>query len=214
MPNDGRGFDRQVKRPFRRRKEPPPGGAVPVGGLLSAGKRGPAARGVIVRVLFCVLLYFIVVRGICFTRINTSSMAPALLPGDRFVVMSAWRLGRGDVVSFDAPWGSGEFILKRIVGLPGDVVGIVSGHLFLNGEFILEPYLPAPGAGRGFRPVLVPPGHYFVLGDNRDSSEDSCSWGFLPRERIRGKVGWRYWPPGRAGRLTPLLGRNFLDFPD
>jgi signal peptidase I len=115
--------------------------------------------------------------------------------------------GRGDLVAFHTPrtavtrCGAGGIFLKRIVGLPGDRVGEAAGAIFVNGARIVEPYVPAAERdSRSFAAISVAPGSYFVLGDNRSSSCDSRSWGFVPRDSIVGRVVAVYWPFHRIGR--------------
>jgi signal peptidase I len=115
---------------------------------------------------------------------------------------------RGDSVVFHppaavataCPEGGGAFI-KRIVGLPGEVVSMTNGRVLVDGVPLAEPYLRAPF--RGLETSIwprVPAGSYFVLGDNRDLSCDSRRWGVVPRANIIGRAEVRYWPPARAGR--------------
>jgi signal peptidase I len=128
--------------------------------------------------------------------------------------------------------------VKRVVGLPGDTVTIRDKEVFINGGRLDEPYvvfddptvypkqeaLPEPYRSRDqFGPVVVPEGHYFAMGDNRDRSHDSRFWGFVPRAYIKGKAFMVYWsfdgPPPAAGsstqaRLKHLLHVAVRFFPD
>src|SRR5690606_14744475 len=85
---------------------------------------------------------------------------------------------RGDVVVFDYPNDPSRDFIKRVVGLPGDVVEVRSQHVYVNGLPVEEPYLDTPPA-YDFGPATVPDGHIFVLGDNRNNSFDSHNWGML-----------------------------------
>jgi signal peptidase I len=88
------------------------------------------------------------------------------------------------------------------VGVPGDRVEIRRGIVFVNGSRIIEPYLePEFQDFRSFDNAIVPPGHYFVLGDHRNSSNDSRSWGFVSQSLIYGKAIFSYWPFSRFGRV-------------
>ena len=158
-------------------------------------------------------------------HIPSGSMEPQLEVGDRVVVSRlAYRLHdprRGDIIVFDAPGGGGEGswfgevlegaglrepdeteLIKRVVGLPGEVVEARGGRVLVNGRELVEPYLPPDVATADFGPVTVPDDHVFVLGDNRGSSLDSrFALGPVPRDRIVGRAIARVWPPGRWANL-------------
>jgi signal peptidase I len=115
---------------------------------------------------------------------------------------------RGDIVVFDVPQeakikcGAGGTFVKRIIGLPGDTLQdrVINGagYIFINGQKLDEPYIQQSRRDSGpTRSWHVPKGEYFMMGDNRASSCDSRSWGFLPRKDIIGKVFMTYWPPNR-----------------
>lgn len=99
----------------------------------------------------------------------------------------------GDIVVFHFPRGPRRDSIKRVIAVPGDVVEVRSGTVFLNGEPLQEPYIRYQG-DYTFGPAVVPPHHYFVLGDNRPLSHDSRAWGFVPEENIIGKAWLSYWP--------------------
>ncbi len=131
----------------------------------------------------------------------SASMEPTLLcarpgPGcsasenDRVAVLKyvGFAPGRGDLVAFHTPpsavtrCGAGGTFVKRIIGVPGDRVGEAAGAIFVNGARIIEPYVPAAERdSQSFSAIAVPPGSYYVVGDNRRSSCDSRAWGFVPR---------------------------------
>ncbi len=106
---------------------------------------------------------------------------------------------RGDIIVFKYPRDPSEDYIKRIVGVPGDVIEVRNKQLYRNGEKVVESYIQHIDAGQGppwrdnMRPVVVPAGKYFVMGDNRDGSADSREWGFVPRENIQGKAWIIYW---------------------
>lgn len=116
---------------------------------------------------------------------------------------------RKDVVVFKYPEEPERDFIKRVIGLPGETVELRNKRVFINGQPLDEPYvhfLEPPGdAGPGdpdftdfdvrrrYGPVTVPADHYFVMGDNRDNSQDSRYWGFLPRAYIKGKALMVYW---------------------
>jgi signal peptidase I len=137
-------------------------------------------------------------------RIPSQSMEPTLRPGDQALV---WKLGarspaRGDLVAFHAP-RTGEILLKRVVAVGGDTVGLEDGVLVVDGRRIREPYAdPKAIDSVYFGPVRVRPGTIFVMGDNRANSEDSRDFGAVPTGRIIGRAVARVWPPARWG-TTP-----------
>jgi signal peptidase I len=122
----------------------------------------------------------------------------------------AYRFGdpeRGQIVVFKAParadrcgWtDGGSTFVKRIIGLPGEVVSERAGTIFVDGKRLLEPYVDPSLRGRedgSWRRVA--PGHYFVLGDNRTHSCDSRTWGTVPRSSLIGQIMLAYWPPSRV----------------
>lgn len=145
--------------------------------------------------------------------IPSNSMLPTLEIGDRLIVEKvSYHFRdprRGDIIVFHPPERlnfEGAYI-KRVVGLPGDRIQIADGEVIINGftldeEYIVEP--PAyscpgtcPGVSEAGSEFVVPQGQYFVLGDNRNDSQDSHFWGFLERENIIGHTIVRFWPPDR-----------------
>ena len=101
--------------------------------------------------------------------------------------VSPSRLKRGDVIGFRFPPDPSRKFIKRVVGLPGDVIEIQRGTVFINGEKLDEPYL-IHGDGKSMDAFRVPSDSYFVLGDNRRASFDSRDWGPVPADYINGKV--------------------------
>jgi signal peptidase I len=137
--------------------------------------------------------------------VPTASMSPTLRPGQSVLVNKlAYRFGdprRRDIVVFHQP-SSGELLLKRIVGVSGDRVGLADGVLYVNGRAIREPLVDHRFLDSVyFGPVRVPSGAVFVMGDQRSNSLDSRAFGAVPRRRILGRVDLRIWPPGEAGGL-------------
>jgi len=142
--------------------------------------------------------------------IPTGSMEPTLLVNDRLVVEKvSYHFNdpqREQIVVFYPPDSpelkleGNEAFIKRIVGLPGEVVEIRDGMVYVNGEGLDEAYIQEP-PNYTWGPQEVPPNAYMVLGDNRNSSFDSHAWGFVPEENIIGRALVRFWPPGRVGWL-------------
>lgn len=108
---------------------------------------------------------------------------------------------RGDVIVFEPPNRPNEDYVKRIVGLPGETVEIKNSQVFINGQPLDQPYLPGKSSYT-MPPRVVPEGHVFVLGDNRNNSNDSHNWGPLPIENIVGRAWLSYWPPDQWGTIS------------
>jgi len=130
-------------------------------------------------------------------RVDGFSMQPTLEDGE-FVLVSKlnYRFGdveRGDIVVFHFPMDPEQELIKRVIGLPGDTINVQNGTVLVNGQALNEPYIAAAPAYSG--EWTVPEGHLFVLGDNRNDSSDSHSWGYLPFEKVVGKALVIYWPP-------------------
>ncbi len=147
---------------------------------------------------------FIVIFVIQPVKVEGTSMQPRLVDQERiFVNRFIYRFAdihRGDIVVFWYPRDRSKSFIKRVVGLPGDELEIRYGSLYVNGQRVDEPYLrPEFRDHDTLRRETVPPGQYFVLGDHRNSSNDSRNWGFVPRELIYGKAVFRYWPMSRMG---------------
>ena len=100
---------------------------------------------------------------------------------------------------------SSTTFIKRVVGLPGDVLTIRNGHVYRNGVPEQDSYIdPCSGFGEDCtfpKPIRVPPDHYFMMGDNRGESDDSRFWGPVPQQWIIGVAFFTYWPPDRIGTL-------------
>ena len=169
-------------------------------------------------VIAAVVLVFAIVAGSMLIRtyvaqpftVESSSMEPALHEGDRLLVSKvAYDLGdvqRGDVVVIDSeqiPGASPELsktVVKRVVGLPLESVSAVDGRLFIDGSPIDQPWL-GDVETPDFGPVVLPPGSFFVLGDNRGSSIDSRNFGPVPTDAIIGRVEGVIWPLSDVGRV-------------
>jgi signal peptidase I len=167
-------------------------------------------------------------------RIPSPSMVPTLAIGQRVLVSRvSTHPGLGDIVVFHPPAGadprfeaicgnpsqgtnhsaacdkptaqeSTQTFIKRVVGLPGDRISIVNGHVIRNGVMERAPYArPCPGGPMCNFPttITVPPGEYFMMGDNRGESDDSRFWGPVPQKWIIGVAFFTYWPPDRIGTL-------------
>jgi signal peptidase I len=146
-------------------------------------------------------------------HIPSSSMVPTFLEGDR-VLVSKFSYGvrnpftnnvlfgsgvpkRGDVVIFKYPKDPNTDFVKRVIGLPGEKIQVIKGRIFINDELIDDPHghydNPYMVNARDFGPELVPENSYFMMGDNRDFSNDSRSWGSVDASLLRGKAWRLYW---------------------
>jgi signal peptidase I len=135
-------------------------------------------------------------------RIATTSMNPTLYAGDRVVVTSVGDGDRhvGDVVVVHPP--AEQLLVKRVVGLAGDVIAIRDGRLFRNGAAVTEPWSdPQLIDSVYFGPVRVPDGTVFVMGDNRRESRDSRAFGPVDDDDVEARVVAVVWPPSREGTL-------------
>ncbi len=131
-------------------------------------------------------------------RVESISMQPTLYAGDFIIVNKlAYKLGepgRGDVIIFHFPPDPNrEPYIKRVIGLPGETVRIEGGKVYVNNVPLNEPYISAAPSYEGS--WVVPEDSLFVLGDNRNSSSDSHSWGMVPLKNVIGKAEVVYWPP-------------------
>jgi signal peptidase I len=134
-----------------------------------------------------------------------SCMEPGLQTGERVLASKmSYMMGtpnRGDVVIFRYPCDPTKNYVKRVIGLPGDMIEIKNGDLFVNGDRMNEPYKLKEAHG-SYGPEQVKEGNLFVLGDNRDQSNDSRFWGELPMANIQAKAVFLYWPPSRWGFIN------------
>lgn len=157
------------------------------------------AETVLGAVILALLIMTFVARA--FT-VDGPSMMPTLRHGERLLVDKiSYRFGepqRGDIIVFRYPADPSQHFIKRLIALPGDVVEVRGGVVYVNGAALEETYTLQKPYGR-FGPQRVPEGAYFVMGDNRNNSEDSRDprVGFVPRDHIVGRAFWRYWPPDR-----------------
>jgi signal peptidase I len=162
------------------------------------------------------LLYFLVIKDMRFFLVPSMSMEPALHPRDHILTLSEAAYERGDVVVVKDPTSRGDYVVKRIAGLEGDEIQIYGNALFINGGYASEPYMNEP-INYDFPPhdpfstpppYVVPEGRVFLLGDNRNFSEDSSQWNppSVAVSEIIGKVRYIYLPLERFGavRSYPL----------
>jgi signal peptidase I len=175
--------------------------------------RSPA-RTILMEVLqtivLALIMYFMIDSALARVRVENISMEPTLMPGEFILVNKlAYRfsdVSRGDVVIFHYPLNPSEDYIKRVIGIPGDVVTVQNGQVLVNDTALVEPYIMAPPHYNNT--WTVPEDQVFVLGDNRNSSSDSHNWGFVPYENLLGKALVVYWPLDQVKTLTHPLTVN------
>ncbi len=170
---------------------------------------GKSAAEVVEAALVAIILVFLIIRPF-FVQvyiIRSASMEPTLREGDHILLNKlVYRLRPprdGEIIVFKAPksWtaeGVEREFIKRLIGVPGDLIAVKNGKLFRNGKPVNEPYIKEP-MNYEMDPIRVPRGKIFVMGDNRNNSNDSVKEGLLDSKRILGKSIAIFWPPSRAG---------------
>lgn len=138
--------------------------------------------------------------------VPTPSMVPTIMVNDRLYVEKLTprfgKLRRGMIVTFLAPEQTGrkDYLVKRLIGMGGDVISITNGRLYVNGLAVEEPYLKEPMAS-DFPETTVPAGKLFLMGDNRNNSLDSRSWGSIEESCVKGQALFIYYPFTNAHKL-------------
>ena len=196
----------------------------------------PAAREAIETVALAVLVFLFFQATISNYQVQGNSMVPNLQDRERVLVNKLVYMAiepnslnqylpwmdeasgepwvpfhspeRGEIIVFRFPADPTQNFVKRVIGLPDDVVELRDTEVYVNGQLLDEPYERIEIHEPANRPVVVEDGTYYVLGDNRLQSEDSRSSrvGLIPEENIIGKVWVEYWPLDRIGVLTFPLG--------
>jgi signal peptidase I len=169
----------------------------------------------LIRDIFLIIVVFILfgVFAVQPVVVEGTSMLPQLNDGERLLVNKLvyykiqsvrWgHLERGDIVVFWFPKEPDKSYVKRIIGLPGELVEVRNGKVFIDGNELKEDYLDIEHNQSlpTFPAKRVEDHHYFVMGDNRDNSSDSRYWGLVPEKYIYGKAFFRYWKPSNMGFL-------------
>ena len=163
------------------------------------------ARDLLLSVVIAIIVILFLYQPV---KVEGTSMMPALTDQERiFINKFVYRfhfgdITRGDMVVFWYPGDPSKSYIKRVIGVPGDRVEIDRGTVLLNGSALVENYVPDEYRdGASLPPTAIPPDEYFVLGDHRSSSNDSRSWGMVPRRYIYGKAVFVYWPLDKIGVL-------------
>jgi signal peptidase I len=188
-------------------------------------------ESIVIAVILALFIRTFVVQAF---KIPTGSMEPNLLIGDHLLVnkfvfaptvsgveralLPIRDMRRGEIVVFKYPEDPERDFIKRVIGLPGETIELKNHRIHINGTPLDEPYahyLPR-GAGalsettsddvrENYGPAVVPAGAVFAMGDNRDNSQDSRYWGFLPVQNIKGRALMIYWSfDGESGSLNPV----------
>jgi signal peptidase I len=171
----------------------------------------------LILVAVALLLAFLIRTFIAEPRyIPSESMVPTLNVGDRLVVEKVLYKFHpphfGDIVVFNPPlelqrrgYPKNQAFIKRIIGQPGDKINIENNHVYLNGKPLTENYIQdnyiTPRPEQLYNQTQVPENQFFVMGDNRNDSNDSRYWGFLPTENIIGRAVFRFFPFNRIGKI-------------
>ncbi|MGA2599698.1 MAG: signal peptidase I [Bryobacteraceae bacterium] len=163
------------------------------------------ARDLLLSVVIAIIVILFLYQPV---KVEGTSMMPALTDQERIFInkfVYKFHMGdieRGDMVVFWYPNDPTKSYIKRVIGLPGDRIEIDHGTVIIDGKPLAETYVPEE-----YRDTVsllgetVPEGQYFVLGDHRSSSNDSRSWGMVPRHDIYGKAVFVYWPLDKIGVL-------------
>ncbi len=157
-------------------------------------------------ILSTLLAFIVIVFLYQPVQVEGTSMMPRLANHERiFINKFVYRfepIQRGDIVVFRYPLDMSKSYIKRVVGLPGEWVSIRDGRVYVDGRRLMERYIPPSYLDhQSYPPVYVEPDHYFVLGDHRESSNDSRVWGTVDRNDIYGKAVFVYWPFSQLGSL-------------
>jgi signal peptidase I len=164
-------------------------------------------------VILTLIIFFVIQMFIRNFRVVGTSMVNNLQNGQYLIIdkvsynpflIDYFGIGgpkRGDVIVFKPPRYPGEDYVKRIIGLPGEKIQVIKGQVYVNDQLLEEPFQPVHGSYTMSAPLVVPEGQVFVLGDNRNNSNDSHNWGPLPVENIVGRAWISYWPPDQWGLI-------------
>jgi len=180
------------------------GGAIGGGGVAAPAAQPSSpwrafARDTLETLVLAAILFVAVRLTLQNTRVDGHSMEPTLHDGQYLMVSKlAYRFGepqRGDIIVFRSPQEDGKALIKRVVGLPGETVQIVDGQVIIDGVSLVEPYLTqSVGVSGNWGPRSLGAGEYLALGDNRNNSNDSRSFGPVTTSMIIGKAWFSIWP--------------------
>ncbi len=191
-------------------------------------------ESIVIAVVLALFIRTFVVQAF---KIPSGSMENNLLIGDHLLVnkfvtaatssalermlLPFGEIRRGDILVFKHPDEPERDLIKRVIGLPGETLEMRAKQIYINGQKLDEPYVhflspPSESTGASqpdlrerYGPVTLPPGQYFMMGDNRDNSEDSRYWGYLPRENVKGKALLIYWSYDENAATLTRWDRTF-----
>ena len=162
-------------------------------------------RDLALSVVFAVILIVFLYQPV---KVEGTSMMPALTNQERIFInkfvykIGSGKIDRGDTVVFLFPEDKSKSYIKRVIAVPGDRIRIDEGQVYVNGSPLDEPYVPEDYRDRMSKEErVVPRDSYFVMGDHRNSSNDSRAWGYVPKNLIYGKAVFVYWPLDKMGRV-------------
>jgi signal peptidase I len=164
-------------------------------------------------VVLAIILYFGISFAVQTVHVEGLSMFATLDDNDYLIADKiAYRLHapqRGDIIILRPPTDDSKDFIKRVIALPGERLLIQDGQVFINGHHLTEPYLPEAWTTQnnwgGSAGVVMPANQYFVMGDNRNRSQDSRTFGPIGRDRIDGRAWFRIWPLNNFGNIYSKL---------
>ena len=165
----------------------------------------------VIDLLIAILISFFIINYIVSAfKINGNSMCPTLCDSERVIIskisLKFKKISRFDIVTLYKPNNPSKSVIKRVIGMPDEIIEIREGGIYINYKLLEEPFLNKNeidfiSRAIKMKPILIPPGHYFVLGDNREYSIDSRHFGIVPEKYIYGIVILRYWPFSKFGSI-------------
>jgi len=184
-------------------------------------KRHRLVREVIETIVLTVLMFLVIRLAVQNFFVDGMSMEPNL-HNQETILVDRWSYmlrppARGDVIVFVAPPNPTQDYVKRVIGLPGDVITVQNTTVYVNGKVLKDAFVDPRRQGNPFPSFtnrIVPPNAYFVLGDNRGGSSDSRDWGCVPKANIIGQAALVYWPLGQDNNgLLPSVASDFTGIP-
>lgn len=182
-----------------------------------AKRRSKSAMRELVETVLLTAIVFLAIRAVAQNyQVDGHSMDPTMNNGEFVIVLKAvyWfhPPQTGDIIVLQYPEDTSRNFIKRVIGAPGDIVAVNNGHVYVNGHALTEPYI-AQAPAYTVAPLTIPVGKYWVLGDNRNDSNDSHVWGFLPANEVIGKAWVVYWPPSHWRAVPHVNYGNTLVAP-